>query len=66
MEGFEEGRAKTIRRCVLARGIEVSAGFPADVPGFADTSEEAAVAAALACGSERDFRTRIIRGGSTE
>ena len=66
VEGFEEGRAKTIRRCVLARGIEVSAGFPADVPGFADASEEAAVAAALACGSERDFRTRIIRGGSTQ
>ena len=52
-EGFGEGRAKTIRRCVLARGIEVSAGFPADVPGFAEASEEAAVAAALACGSER-------------
>ena len=64
-KGFGEGRAKTIRRCVLARGIEVSAGFPADVPGFAEASEEAAVAAALACGSERDFRTHIIGGGST-
>ena len=70
VEGFEEGRAKTIRQLLLARGIEVSARFPADVPGFAEASEEAAVAAALGCDSERDFRARIggghRGGGSTE
>ena len=61
-EGFEEGRAKTIRQFVVARGIEVSARFPADVPGFAAAPEVAAVAAALGCASEQDFRARIGGG----
>ena len=61
VEGRDEGRAKTIRQLLLARGIEVSAEFPDNVPGFAGASEEAAVAAALGCGSERDFRARISR-----
>ena len=61
-EGFEEGRAKTIRQFVLARGIAVSARFPADVPGFAAAPEEASVAAALRCDSEQDFRARIGGG----
>ena len=68
-EGRAEGRAKTIRQLLLARGIEVSAEFPDNVPGFAEASEKATVDAALSCGSERDFRARIGRhlpgGGST-
>ena len=57
--GLAEGRAKTVRRILTSRGIEVPAGFPADVPGFAESSEEEAVAAALACRNEADFRHRI-------
>ena len=59
--GMAEGRAKTIRQILLSRGLEVSAGFPADAPGFAESPEAEAVAAALACDSERDFHTRIRR-----
>ena len=58
-EGREEGRARTIRRILLSRGIEVSAGFPADAPGFAESPEDEAVDAALACDSERDFHARL-------
>ena len=58
-EGRAEGRAKTIRQILLSRGLEVSAGFPADAPGFAELPEDEAVAAALACDSEADFRKRI-------
>ena len=57
--GLTEGRAKTIRQILRSRGIEVSAGFPADAPGFAESPEGEAVAAALACDSERDFHVRI-------
>ena len=58
-EGLAEGRAKTIRQILLSRGLAVSAGFPADAPGFAELPEDEAVAAALACDSEADFRKRI-------
>ena len=43
----------------LDRGRGSEAGFPADAPGFAESPEDEAVAAALACDSERDFRARI-------
>ena len=61
-EGRTEGRAKTVRELLRLRGIAVSAGFPANAPGFAEAPEETAAAAALACDSEEDFRARI-RGG---
>ena len=57
--GVEEGRARTVRQILLSRGLEVSAGFPADAPGFAESPEAEAVAAALTCDSERDFLARI-------
>ena len=60
-EGRAEGRAKKIRRILSSRGLEVSAGFPVNAPGFAESQEDEAVAAALACDSERDFHTRIRR-----
>ena len=46
-------------RDAAAAGIAVSEAFPANVPGFAETSEEVAAAATLACDSEEDFRARI-------
>ena len=58
-EGLLEGRAKTVRQILRSRGIGVSAGFPADVPAFEDSPEDAVVAAALACRSEEDFRARL-------
>ena len=60
-KGRAEGRAGIARAMLSSRGIEVSEGFPADVPGFAESPEAVVVAAALACGSERDFRARIAR-----
>lgn len=56
-----EGRTEMVRQMLLSRGIEVSEGFPADVPAFAGLSEAAIVAAALACDSERDFNVRMAR-----
>ena len=61
-KGRTEGRAQTVRELLRLRGIPVSEGFPANAPGFAEATEEAAAAAALACDSEEDFRARI-RGG---
>ena len=60
-EGLAEGRAKMARQVLLSRGIEVSAGFPADASAFAGLPEAAIVAAALACDSERDFNARLAR-----
>ena len=60
-EGRAEGRAGMVRAMLSSRGIGVSESFPADVPGFAESPEAVVVAAALACGSERDFRARIVR-----
>ena len=57
-----EGWARTIRQMLLARGIEVSEGFPSNAPGFARLPEEVVVAAALGCESEQDFHARL-RGG---
>ena len=54
-----QARAETVRQVLLSRGIEVSAGFPADLPGFAESSGEVVVAAALACATEADFQARI-------
>ena len=58
-QGFERGRAevraKMVRQILLSRGIEVSAGFPAGTAGFAASSEEEVVAAALACVDEAGF-----------
>ncbi len=61
-EGRAEGRAKTVRELLRLRGIAVSEGFPANVPGFAEAPEEVAVSAGLACDSEEDFRARIREG----
>ena len=60
-EGEAKGRAEMVRQMLSARGIEVSEGFPADVPGFAESPRAAVVAAAFACESEQDFRARILR-----
>ena len=60
-QGLAEGRAEMVRQMLLSRGIEVSEGFPADVPAFAGLSEAAIVAVALACDSERDFNARMAR-----
>ena len=58
-EARAEGRAKTVRQILRSRGIRVSAGFPADLPAFRESSEEAVVAAAIACESEEDFQARL-------
>ena len=68
-QGFEQGhvrgraesRARMARQILLLRGIEVSAGFLAGGAAFADWSEDAVVAAALACESEADFLARLQR-----
>ncbi len=44
------------RQMLRSRGIEVSAGFPADLSAFHGSSEEAVVAAALACEDEGTSR----------
>ena len=54
-----EGRAGMVRAMLASRGIDVSEGFPADVPAFAESPVAVAVAAALHCESEQDFRKRI-------
>ena len=62
-QGFERGRARSrsdmVRRILLSRGIEITEDFPANVPAFAEATDDAVVSAALACGSESDFRTRL-------
>ena len=57
-DGHAEGRAGLARALLAARGIEVSAEFPG-VPGFAELTDHAIVAAANACVSEADFRKRL-------
>ena len=57
--GAAENRAKMVRRILRSRGIEVSAGFPADAPGFAESPDDEAVDAALACDGEQDFHARL-------
>ena len=58
-EGEAKGRAGMVRRMLSSRGVEVSEGFPFNVPGFAESPEAVVVAAALACAGERDFHARI-------
>ena len=48
-----------VRRMLLSRGIEVSDGFPSNVPGFGESPEAAIVAAAFSCDGEQDFHARI-------
>ena len=59
-EGLIEGRATAVEEVLIARGIEVSPGFAADMAAFVGASQGALVAAALACDDENDFRRRIV------
>ena len=58
-KGQAEGRAGMVRQILLSRDLEVSEGFPSNVPGFGESPEAVLVDAALACDSERDFHARI-------
>ena len=64
-EGRTEGRVETrlemMRQILLSRGIPVSTEFRGRAAAFAESREEALVAAAFACHSERDFYARIAR-----
>ena len=62
VQGGKEARAGIARRILLSRGIEVSEDFPANVPAFANASEELIVNTALACESETDFKIRLRLG----
>ena len=64
-EGEREARARMAPQILRSRGLEVSEGFPAGAAAFAASSDEAIAAAALACGSDRDFLARLgpVRGG---
>ena len=59
--GEARGRAKMARQLLRLRGIGVSEGFPADLPMFQESSEDAVTAAAFACESEEDFLARLRR-----
>lgn len=59
MRGKDEARAEMARQILLSRGIEVSVEFSAALPLLGDLSEQAVVAAALACASEADFLMRL-------
>ena len=61
-QGRSESLAKAVRQILTTRGIEFSEEFPANAPGFAKASEEAAVSAALECNSEANFSVRINAG----
>ena len=61
VQGRKAARVGMARRILLSRGIEVSDDFPAGVPAFTDSSEDAIVTAALACESEADFEARLQR-----
>ena len=58
-EGLAESRVKMARQILRARGIEVSAGFPAGAPALHESSDDEVVAAAIACDSEEDFQARL-------
>ena len=47
MEGEKKGRARIICQMLSSRGIEVSEGFPFNVPGFAESPEVVIVAAGI-------------------
>ena len=61
--GREEGRvrqqATLIRQLLQARGITLSPEFPVNIVGFAEASDKALVAAALACADEEDFAQQL-------
>ena len=59
VEGEAGGRAGMVCAMLASRGIDVSEGFPANVPAFTESPVAAVVAAALHCESEQDFRRRI-------
>ena len=59
VEGETRGRAGMVCAILASRGIDVSEGFPANVPAFAESPAALVVAAALHCESEQDFRRRI-------
>ena len=59
VRGRVQARADMVRRILLSRGIEVPDDFPADLPTFAESSDDAVVDAALTCESESDFRARL-------
>ena len=65
-EGRQEGRlekqAALVRHLLQARGIELSPEFPANIPGFADASDEALAAAALDSADETAFAQRLRVG----
>ena len=61
-EGEARGQARMVRQMLLSRNLEVSEGFPSNVPGFGESSEAAIAAAAFACDSEQDFHARIRSG----
>ena len=64
--GRTEGRREMVRQIRLSRGAPVSAGLPGSAPpALAESREEVLVAAALACGSERDFHAHVARGEAT-
>ena len=58
-EGEARGQARMVRQMLLSRNLEVSEGFPLNVPGFGESPEAVLVDAALACDGERDFHARI-------
>lgn len=60
-QGIEQGQAEMARQILLSRGIEVSAHFSATLHTLGEHSEQAVVAAALACTSEADFLQRLRR-----
>ena len=62
-EGHTEAVALMVAQMLRSRGIETSAAFPANAPGFAEASEAALVEAALACDDEADFRARVATLG---
>ena len=59
MRGKDEARAEMARQILLSRGIEVSGELSAALSLLGGLSEQAVVAAALACASEADFLMRL-------
>ena len=59
MQGKDEARAEMARQILLSRGIEVSVEFSAALSLLGELSEQAIVAAALACSSEANFLMRL-------
>ena len=60
-QGRDEGRAAMVRQMLRSRGIDVAEEFPADSAAFVAASDEALLAAALACADEADSLAAISR-----